>query len=85
MSNIKRKWSHQGRVHPQVALARSVYGVQHFNGHRAVASYENALGKLKVEGGEPNLSVEDRLTCPDCSRFKSDHDWQACGAQGKLF
>ena len=80
MSNIRGRH----RVHPQVELARQTYGVPGFNGHRSVATYEDALEKQMTVDG-PNLSREDRLTCPDCRRFKVDHDWEACDREGKLF
>lgn len=78
MSNIKRGM-YKGRVPLQVQIARESYGIPHFNGHRSVFSYENAIEKKGL------LDRDTRLTCPDCARFKADHDWQACDAQGKLF
>lgn len=84
MSNVPKK-RYKGRVHHQVELARQVYGIPSFYGHRSVATYENALGSKKTVEGEPLLPTEDRLTCPDCHKFKTDHDWKACDTQGKLF
>jgi hypothetical protein len=76
MSNVRR---YKGKVHPQVEVARESYQIPHFNGHRSVFSYENSLQKMG------SLDNNDRLTCPDCARFKTDHDWKACDLQGKLF
>ena len=83
MSNVQRG-KYKGPVPKEVENARAHHGVA-FTGRRQVAAYEDAVGRKKVEGGEPLLSVEDRLTCPDCHDWKTNHDWKACGLQGKLF